>query len=319
MTAARALVTGATGQDGSYLVEQLLDEGTEVHAMVREGDGVALPEGVVRHVGDLTDGAGLEALVADVEPTEVFNLGGLSSVALSWAEPALTAQVTGVAVGHLLKGSWDLQERTGHPVRFVQASSAEVFGWAGPPQDERTPIAPVTPYGAAKAFAHHLVAVYRRRGLHASSCILFNHESPRRPEAFVTRKITAGVARIVAGQQDELSMGNLDARRDWGWAPDYVDAMVRALRHGTPGEYVVATGASHSVRDFVAAAFAAAGVDRWEHLVTLDPRFARPSDAPEQRGDPSRAAAELGWAPTVPFEELVARMVRHDLDLVRAG
>ncbi len=317
MTAARALVTGATGQDGSYLVEQLLAGGTEVHALVREGDDVALPDRVVRHVGDLTDGSGLEALVARVAPAEVFNLGGLSSVALSWSEPALTAQITGAAVGHLLKGALDLQESSGDPVRFVQASSAEIFGWAGPPQDERTPISPVTPYGAAKAFAHHLVGVYRRRGLHASSCILFNHESPRRPETFVTRKITAGVARIVTGQQDELSMGNLDARRDWGWAPDYVDAMVRALRHHSAGEYVVATGTAHSVRDFVAAAFSAAGVSDWEHLVTLDPRFARPSDAPEQRGDPSRAREVLGWVPTVSFEELVARMVEHDLELAR--
>ena len=319
MTTARALVTGATGQDGSYLVEQLLAGGAEVHALVREGDTTALPESVVRHVGDLTDGAGLEALVAAVGPTEVYNLGGISSVALSWSEPALTAQVTGVAVGHLLKGALDLQETSGNAVRFVQASSAEIFGWAAPPQDERTPVAPVTPYGAAKAFAHHLVGVYRRRGLHASSCILFNHESPRRPETFVTRKITAGVARIVAGEQNVLSMGNLDARRDWGWAPDYADAMVRSVRHDTPGEYVIATGVAHSVRDFVAAAFAAAGVREWEHLVTLDPRFARPSDAPEQRGDPALARTTLGWVPTVPFEQLVARMVEHDLALIGGG
>jgi GDPmannose 4,6-dehydratase len=319
VTAARALVTGASGQDGSYLVEQLLAEGSEVHALVRDGEPGVLPEGVVAHVGDLSDGPGLEALVAAVEPTEVYNLGGLSSVALSWSEPALTAQVTGLAVGHLLAGALQLQERTGSPVRLVQASSAEVFGWAGPPQDESTPIAPVTPYGAAKAFAHHLVAVYRRRGLHASSCILFNHESPRRPETFVTRKITAGVARIVGGHQDQLSLGNLDARRDWGWAPDYTDAMVRAVRHDEPGEYVVATGVAHSVREFVGAAFAAAGVEDWQHLVTLDPRFARPSDAPEQRGDPSRAREVLGWTPTVPFAELVARMVRHDVELAARG
>ncbi len=319
MSRTRALVTGATGQDGSYLVEQLLGEGAEVHALVREGDAPAtLPDGVIAHLGDLTRGDRLEQLVAEVEPDEVFNLGGISSVALSWAEPALTAQVTGVAVGHLLKGAFDLQERSGRPVRFVQASSAEVFGWAEQlPQDEDTPIRPVTPYGAAKAFAHHLVGVYRRRGLHASSCILYNHESPRRPEAFVTRKITAGVARIVAGQQDVLSMGNLDARRDWGWAPDYVDAMVRAVRHGTAGDFVVATGRAHSVRDFVDAAFRAAGIPDWTQLVTLDPRFARPSDAPEQVGDPTRARDVLGWTPTVGFEDVVARMVEHDLGLLR--
>ncbi|KQS58075.1 GDP-mannose 4,6 dehydratase [Geodermatophilus sp. Leaf369] len=321
MTRTRVLLTGATGQDGSYLVEQLLAEGAEVHALVREGEAAAsaLPDGVHAHVGDLTRGQDLEQLIANVEPTEVYNLGGLSSVALSWAEPSLTAQVTGVAVGHLLKGALDLQERSGHSVRFVQASSAEVFGWADElPQTEGTPIRPVTPYGAAKAYAHHLVGVYRLRGLHATSCILYNHESPRRPEAFVTRKITAGVARIAVGRQTELSMGNLDARRDWGWAPDYVDAMVRAARHESPGDYVVATGVAHSVRDFVAAAFEAAGIEDWEPLVTLDPRFARPSDAPEQLGDASRARLELGWSPTVDFAEVVSRMVAHDMELVRA-
>ncbi|WP_082556455.1 GDP-mannose 4,6-dehydratase [Modestobacter sp. Leaf380] len=321
MTPTRALVTGATGQDGSYLVERLVAEGAEVHALVREGEErvPSLPDGVHRHTGDLTRGADLEALVAEVEPQEVYNLGGISSVALSWSEPALTAQASGVAVGHLLKASHELQERTGRAVGFVQASSAEVFGWAEHvPQDEDTPIRPVTPYGAAKAYAHHLVGVYRRRGLRAASCILYNHESPRRPETFVTRKITAGVARIATGRQDVLSMGNLDARRDWGWAPDYVDAMVRAVRHESGGDFVIATGQAHSVRDFVAAAFAGAGITDWEGLVTLDPRFARPSDAPEQVGDPARAQAQLGWAPSVVFADVVTRMVEHDLELARS-
>jgi GDPmannose 4,6-dehydratase len=317
----RALVTGATGQDGSYLVEQLLAEGTEVHALSRpagsETDSQPLPAGVHQHVGDLSDGPGLEAMVADVRPTEIYNLGGLSSVALSWKEPALTAQVSGVAVGHLLKAAHDLQETTGGTVRFVQASSAEMFGRTSHvPQDERTPLRPLTPYGAAKAYAHHLVGVWRARGLHASSCILYNHESPRRPEAFVTRKITVGAARIARGLQDELAMGNLDARRDWGWAPDYVSAMVLAARDPMGRDYVVATGVSHSVRDFVRAAFDAAGIEDWERYVTLDPRFARPSDAPELVGDPTRAREVLGWSPSVPFEDVVRRMVRHDLDLL---
>lgn len=319
MSGTRALVTGATGQDGSYLVERLVDEGVEVHALLRADDEASpLPQGVVGHMGDLTDGAALEALVSGVEPHEVFNLGGISSVALSWSEPALTAQASGVAVGHLLKASLELQERSGRSVGFVQASSAEVFGWAEVlPQDEDTPVRPVTPYGAAKAYAHHLVGVYRRRGLRATSCILYNHESPRRPETFVTRKITTGVARIAAGRQDVLSMGNLDARRDWGWAPDYVDAMVRAVRHDEARDFVIATGQAHSVRDFVAAAFAAADISDWADLVTLDPRFARPSDAPEQVGDPARAKRVLGWTPTVVFADVVARMVEHDLALVR--
>lgn len=324
MSTVRVLVTGASGQDGSYLVEQLLAEGAEVHALVRPGEepgaGVhPLPDAVHPHGGDLRDGPALAALVAAVEPDEIYNLGGLSSVALSWQEPALTAEITGLAVAHLLAGAHELQERTGRPVSVVQASSAEMFG-ATPhvPQDETTPLSPISPYGAAKAYAHHLVGVYRGRGLRASSCVLYNHESPRRPETFVTRKITAGVARIARGLQDGLAMGNLDARRDWGWAPDYVQAMVLAVRAGQGQDYVVATGISHSVRDFVAAAFGAVGIDDWEPLVTLDPRFVRPSDAPELVGDATRARQLLGWRPEVHFEEIVARMVQHDLALVDA-
>ena len=321
MSTVRALVTGATGQDGSYLVERLLAEGVEVHALVRSEDAdvhpLTLPDEVHQHIGDLGAGATLESVVAGVEPHEVYNLGGISSVAFSWQEPALTAQVSGVAVAHLLQAAHALQERVGRPVHFVQASSAEIFGQAAQvPQDESTPVRPLSPYGAAKAFAHHLVGVYRARGLHASSCVLYNHESPRRPETFVTRKVTAGVARIARGMQQELVMGNLDARRDWGWAPDYVAAMVLAARAGTPDDYVIATGVSNSVRDFVAAAFQAAGIEDWSRLVTLDPRFARPADASELVGNASRARDLLGWSPTVAFSDVVARMVAHDLALL---
>lgn len=312
-----ALVTGASGQDGGYLVERLLEDGWDVSALVR-GDDSALASAVRPFEGDLRDAAGLGRIVAEAAPDTVFHLAGLSSVALSWQEPVLTAEVTGTAVAALLEASLSLQESSGRPVRFVQASSSEIFGAATEnPQTESTPLRPVSPYGAAKAFAHLLVGVYRGRGLHASSGILYNHESPRRPDAFVTRKITAGVAAIAVGAASELSLGNLDVRRDWGWAPDYVDALVRASRADEAGDYVIATGVSHSVREFVAAAFAAAGIDDWEHLVVLDPRFARPVDAPEMRGDASRARSVLGWEPTVAFEEIVARMVAHDLDLAR--
>ncbi|PPF33873.1 GDP-mannose 4,6-dehydratase [Rathayibacter sp. AY1A3] len=313
-----ALVTGASGQDGGYLVERLLADGWEVSALVRGTDDAALPAAVRPFEGDLRDASGLGRIVAEAQPDTVFHLAGLSSVALSWKEPVLTAEVTGTAVAALLEASLALQESAGREVRFVQASSSEIFGAATEnPQTERTPIRPVSPYGAAKAFAHHLVAVYRGRGLHASSGILYNHESPRRPLGFVTRKITAGVAAIATGAESELSLGNLDARRDWGWAPDYVDALVRASRAEEAGDYVVATGVAHSVRDFVRAAFTAAGVDDWEQRVTIDPRFARPVDAPEMRGDSARAREVLGWAPTVGFEEIVARMVENDLELAR--
>jgi GDPmannose 4,6-dehydratase len=206
------------------------------------------------------------------------------------------------------------QQRLGRPVRVLQASSAEVFGLpAETPQTESTPIRPSSPYGAAKAFAHQLVAVYRQRGLHASACILYNHESPRRPETFVTRKITMAAARIAAGTQQTLSLGSLDVRRDWGWAPDYVDAMLRAIRHESADDYVIATGQSRSVRDFAAAAFAAAGVADWQSRIVVDPALIRPLEVTEQVGDATKARTVLGWAPTLSFEQLVAEMVNADL------
>jgi GDPmannose 4,6-dehydratase len=207
-----------------------------------------------------------------------------------------------------------VQRGRDEPVRFLQASSAEIFGEPEEsPQTERTPIRPVNPYGTSKAFAHTMVGVYRTRGLHASAVILYNHESPRRPVQFVTRKITSTVAAIAAGRADELALGNLDARRDWGWAPDYVDAMVRAARADTAADFVIATGVSHSVRDFVTAAFAAAGIDDWADLVRIDPAFVRPVDPTELVGDATRARTQLGWSPTMSFAEIVSTMVATDL------
>jgi GDPmannose 4,6-dehydratase len=313
-----AFVTGITGQDGGYLAEQLLADGGEVHGLVRPSDAeqavlLARSPGVVIHNGDLTDVATVQALVDEIEPDEIYNLGGISSVAFSWERPLLTAEATGLGAGVLLESAWQLQERCGHAVRVLQASSAEIFGAAEQvPQTEATPLRPESPYGAAKAFAHHLVGVYRARGLHASACILYNHESPRRPETFVTRKITKAAVYIAAGRQDTLLLGNLDARRDWGWAPDYVDAMVRAVRYPAAADYVVATGQARSVRDFVAAAFTYAGIADWEAHVKVDDSFVRPVDPREQVGDATKARTVLGWAPSVCFEDIVARMVERD-------
>jgi GDPmannose 4,6-dehydratase len=220
-----------------------------------------------------------------------------------------------VLVARLLQLAWELQERSGRAVRLVQASSGEVFAGAqAAPQDESTPLSPQSPYGASKAFAHTLVQVFRSRGMHASNAILYNHESPRRPTSFVTRKITSTVAAITEGRTDRLVLGNLDARRDWGWAPEYVDAMVRMARADEPDDYVVATGVSHTVADFVAAAFARVGIEDWQRYVTTDPAFVRPMDAVELRGDARRARERLGWQPQVGFAELVGRMVEADLN-----
>ncbi len=315
MTVARAFVTGISGQDGAYLAERLLAEGTEVHALANAEEPLPDLPGVHLHQGDLAAIEETRRLVIDLTPDEIYNLAALSSVARSWEEPDLTASVNGAGAVALLESAWLSQEKSGHPVRFVQASSAEIFGEPrSAPQDESTPIQPVNPYGAAKAYAHLMVDVYRQRGLHAVSAILYNHESPLRPPQFVTRKITSTVAAIAHGRTETLTLGNLDARRDWGWAPDYVDAMVRAARADGARDYVVATGVSHSVREFVAAAFARAGIEDWEGLVQVDPEFLRPADPTELVGDATRARTDLGWSPTIAFDEIVGRMVDADLE-----
>lgn len=314
-----ALITGITGQDGGYLAEQLLAEDVLVHGLVRPGEAasdpiMALGDSVALHTADLGDEDALTRVIRSCEPDEVYNLAGVSSVAASWEQPALTAEVNGALVARLLQLIWLEQERRDASIVFVQASSGEIFGGAtSSPQEESTALTPRSPYGASKAFAHLLVQVFRERGLHASNAILYNHESPRRPTTFVTRKITSTVAAISQGRASELVLGNLDARRDWGWAPDYVDAMARAARHHEPGDYVVATGQSHTVRDFVAAAFAHVGIDEWEHLVRTDPAFVRPVDAVELVGDATRARQVLDWAPQVSLYEIVGRMVEADL------
>jgi GDPmannose 4,6-dehydratase len=319
----RALVTGITGQTGSYLAEQLSDDGWEVHGLVRPSDSAGdalrrLVPSATLHDADLGDAEALARAVERVSPTTVFNLGGISSVARSWEDPLETATITGLPAAVLLDAALRLQDRTGSRVSFVQASSAEIFGNARTaPQDENTPVRPSNPYGAAKAYGHHLVGVYRERGLDAASCILYNHESPRRPPTFVTRKITRAAARIRLGLQERLSLGNLDARRDWGWAPDYSRALAAAS--AVPDDFVIATGTSHSVRDFVAAAFEAAGVDDWEGRVDVDVTLLRHGDAALQMGDASKAHELLGWRPTLTFTEMVRAMVEADLADAAAG
>jgi GDPmannose 4,6-dehydratase len=313
-----ALITGVAGQDGTYLAERLTAAGVTVHGLVLNAAEAATARryapGVVCHEGDLSDPDAIAGLVAAVAPDEIYNLGGISSVAFSWQEPVLTGRVSGLGAAGVFEAARRAQDALGRPVRVVQASSAEIFGLPeASPQDEATAIRPVTPYGAAKAYAHLMAAAYRRRGVFVATCIFYNHESPRRPETFVTRKITAAAARIARTGAGTLTLGNLAARRDWGWAPDYVDALVRAVRHERADDFVVATGRTHSVEDFAAAAVAAAGVADWQRHVVVDPALFRPADPGEQAGDAAKARRELGWAPSVTFEELVARMVAADL------
>ena len=318
---ATAFVTGITGQDGYYLAKNLVEEGVEVHALVRDRSAAAADlgefPGIVLHEGDLDDHGYLRSLILDVAPVEIYNLGGISSVALSWQDPVKTAAVTGTSVAALLQSALELQESAGRQVRFVQASSVEIFGQAEKsPQTEETPIRPTTPYGAAKAFAHHLVSIYRGRGLSASAGILYNHESPRRPEKFVSRKISMGVARIAAGLQDTIVMGTLDVYRDWGWAPDYVRALQLAVRNEVPGDYVIASGEPRLVADFVETAFALVGIDDWKNYVEIDQRFVRPTEIRSMNGDATKAREVLGWQPTTGFDEIVRRMVAHDVELL---
>ncbi|HEY0258772.1 MAG TPA: GDP-mannose 4,6-dehydratase [Lacisediminihabitans sp.] len=315
------LVTGANGQDGAYLVERLVGEDHEVHGLCHSDEGAArlaaaFPS-VVTHVSDLADTAGMVDTVVSVRPTHIYNLAGNTSVERSWQFPTETADVLGVGPVRLLEAAWRLQETSSREVRFLQASSAEIFGdTLDVPQREQTPRIPVTPYGAAKSFAHEMVGVYRARGMHASSAILYNHESPRRPESFVARKISRGAAKISLGLSNRLVLGNIDVHRDWGYAPDYVDAMITILASSKADDYIVATGRAHSVRQFVQTAFSYVGIDDWEAYVTIDRALYRPADPKQLVGDPARLRS-LGWRPSVDFEQLVHIMVEADLASLR--
>ena len=321
-----ALITGITGQDGSYLAELLLQKEYEVHGVVRRSSSMnrgridhlqhANPshaEGsrFVLHYGDMTDSGGLNRLVKTVRPDEIYNLAAQSHVQISFDQPEYTGDADGLGTTRLLEAI----RTTGLPTRFYQASTSEMFGLSPAPQNEATPFHPRSPYAAAKLYAHWMTVNYREaHGLFACSGILFNHESPRRGENFVSRKITRGIGQILAGKLDKLRLGNLDAKRDWGHARDYVEAMWRMLHQDEPDDYVIATGVMRSVRDFVEAAFGTAGLD-WKKYVVVDEAYLRPAEVYELRGDASKAQRKLGWKPTTSFEDLVREMLEADMRL----
>ncbi len=315
-----ALITGVAGQDGAYLSTQLRERGYRVVGMVQPGSTIrpelaAYLDGVEIVTGTMRDTGALRAVIEGSDPDEVYNLAGVSSVARSWHEPELTADVNGTGLVRLVQALVEHRERTGREPRLLQASSSEMFGLpTAPMQDERTPLRPRSPYALAKAFAHEAAVMFREsHGLHVSCVVLFNHESPLRPPTFVTRKISSTVAAIGQGRADRLVLGDLETRRDWGSARDYVTAMWLALQADVPGDFVVATGVTHSIREWVAAAFAVAGVSDWEGLVGTDPALVRPLEPGPLVGDASRARDLLGWSPTTSFEDLVAQMVEADL------
>jgi GDPmannose 4,6-dehydratase len=322
----RALITGITGQDGPYLAELLLKKGYEVYGLIRGQNNPrwSLVEEIVPDVklvtGDLMDMSSLMRALNVSQPDEVYNLGAISYVAYSWENAALTADVTGKGVLSMLEAvrMWagdDIEK-----VRFYQASSSEMFGKVQEvPQRESTLLWPRSPYGVSKVFGHYMTINYRESyGMHASSGILFNHESPRRGTEFVTRKVSQAVARISLGLQDEIVMGNLDAKRDWGFAGDYVEAMWLMLQQEVADDYVIATGETHSIKELLDVAFAEVGIDDWSAMVRQDPRFMRPAEVDLLVGDPTKAKERLGWERKVNFEQLVKMMVKNDLAEQRA-
>ncbi len=323
----KALITGITGQDGSYLAELLLSKGYEVHGIIRRAStfntrridhiyhdphGNGEPVRLFLHYGDLAKPEILMGVIYDVRPDEVYHLGAQSHVRVSFDMPDYTGDVTGLGAVRILEAI----RKSGIQTRFYQASSSEMFGGAKPPQNEATPFEPRSPYAAAKVYAYWVTRNYRE-GYHlfASNGILFNHESPRRGETFVTRKITRAAAAIRAGKQEYLYLGNLDARRDWGYAPEYVEAMWRMLQHDRPGDFVIGTGEAHTVREFLDEVFGYLGLD-WQEYVRIDPRYFRPTEVDYLLADASRARDELGWSPRIRFSELARIMVDSDLEKI---
>ncbi len=326
----KALITGVTGQDGSYLAELLLKKGYETHGIIRRSstfntgrlekiyqDPHAEHYNFPLHYGDLADANTIRKLIYKVQPDEIYNLGAQSHVRVSFDIPEYTANITGLGTLRVLEAIKDFEEQTGKKVKFYQASSSEMFGITPPPQNEETPFHPRSPYGIAKVFAYDITRNYREAyGIFAVNGILFNHESERRGETFVTRKITRAVARIVAGLDKKIYLGNLDARRDWGYAPEYVEAMYLMLQQQEPEDFVIGTGTSHSVREFVAAAFATVGIKNWEDYVGIDPRYYRPAEVESLIADPAKAGKKLKWKAKTSFEDLVKIMMKHDLEAI---
>ena len=318
----RALITGITGQDGSYLADILLARGYEVHGIIRRSSSFNTDrimhiyqdphDADVKlhlHYGDLSSPSQLARLITKIEPTEIYNLGAQSHVMVSFEVPEYTGDVTALGAIRLLEAIRESRVEC----RFYQASSSEMFGSSPPPQNENTPFHPRSPYAVAKLYAHWATVNYREAyGLHASNGILFNHESPRRGETFVTRKVTMAIPKLLKGTQDSLFLGNLDARRDWGHARDYMDAAFLIVQNDRPGDWVIGTGIDHSVREFVQAAFGLVGMD-WEQYVKIDPRYFRPAEVEALRADASKARRELNWKPTVDFDQLVKEMVIAEL------
>src|SRR5215213_4248424 len=326
----KALIIGITGQDGSYLTRLLIRKGYEVHGIVRRASVFNSdridhlykdphdPEAkMFLHYGDLNDAVGLRRILQRVGPDEVYNLGAQSHVKVSFEQPEYTGNVDGLGALRLLEAVRDMQETTGHKIKFYQAGSSEMFGAAPTPQSEQTTFNPRSPYAAAKVYAHWMTVNYREAyDLFAVNGILFNHESERRGETFVTRKITRAATRISLGLQEKLYLGNLEAKRDWGHAEDYVEAMWLMLQRDTPSDFVIATGETYTVREFAEKVFDHVGLD-WERYVELDSRYFRPTEVEALQGDATRAREELGWEPRVRIDELVRRMVEFDLELAR--
>jgi len=313
----RAMITGITGQDGSYLAELLLAKGYEVHGLIRRAstfnteridhlyqDPHEAGAKLFLHYGDLSNSEQLTNLVYNIQPGEVYHLGAQSHVKVSFEMPEYTGNVTGLGTTRILEAI----RQSGISTRFYQASSSEMYGDAPPPQSELTPFQPRSPYAAAKVYAYHVCRNYRERGLWAANGILFNHESSRRGETFVTQKIARGVAKILAGKQEKIYLGNLEARRDWGYAPEYVEVMWRILQQDRPEDYVIGTGEAHSVREFVQEAFTYVGLD-WQANIAIDPRYLRETEVPVLVADTSKARRELDWEPRIRFRDLVRIMV----------